>query len=128
MLLLAVYSMINLNLPPLVIVISIYAFLSMLYVKLVPFLNGSRQVKMVVYEEFCNGCGNCVIACPSNALISTNVSGGKGPLNGEVVMEIEDGRALEFNMNFCERVTKPNVEPCKICLDSCPLDAIDFTY
>jgi ferredoxin len=43
-------------------------------------------------------------------------------------MDIEDGIALEFNMNICERATNLKEEPCKLCIDSCPLDAIDFTY
>ena len=120
--------MLALELSPLLIVVTVYIFLLVLYVKLGPFLKGSKNIKMVVYKELCNGCGNCVIACPPNALTNSNVSGGKGLSNGEVVMDIEDGIALEFNMNICERAANLKEEPCKLCIDSCPLDAIDFTY
>lgn len=110
------------------IVASVYVFLVMLYARYRPFFNGAGNTRMVIYEELCNGCGNCVIVCPSNALRSTEASGGKGSMEGMLVMDISDGNALEFNINLCERVTKPNGEPCKLCYAACPLDAIDFTY
>lgn len=115
------------ELSPILIVVSVYVFLLLLYVKLRPLFKSPKD-KLVVYKELCNGCGNCVIACPPNALSNSNVSGGKGPTNGEVVMDIKDGIALEFNMNICERVVNPKAEPCKLCINACPLDAIDFTY
>lgn len=113
---------------PLLIVVLVYGLLLLLYVKLRPFFKGARSTRMVVYKELCNGCGNCVIVCPPNALSSPNVSGGKGPSNGGVVMDIKDGIALEFNIDICERVANPGAEPCKLCIDACPLNAIDFTY
>jgi 4Fe-4S ferredoxin len=112
----------------LIIVVAVYTFLFLLYIKLRPFLAGARKPKMVIYEDLCNGCGNCVVVCPSNALKSSNVSGGKGPNNGEVVMDVRGGIPLEINIDACLRVSDPNGEPCKLCIDACPLDAIDFTY
>lgn len=115
------------NPSPLLIVAVVYGLLLLLYVKLRPFFKGAGK-KMVVYKELCNGCGNCVIVCPPNALSSSNVRGGKGPSNGRVVMDIKDGVALELDINLCERERNPEAEPCKLCIDACPLDAIDFTY
>lgn len=118
----------GLELSPLLIVSSVYAFLLLLYFGLRPLLRSPGSMKMVVHKELCNGCGNCVVNCPPNALRSSDVTGGKGPTNGEVVMDIKDGIALEFNINACERVANPGDAPCKLCIDACPLDAIDFTY
>lgn len=41
-----------------------------------------------VEEEACTGCGNCVIACPINALKVDEAFGGKG---GGVELKIENG-------------------------------------
>lgn len=43
---------------------------------------------LVVEEEICTGCGNCVVACPINALKVDEAFGGKG---GGVELKIEDG-------------------------------------
>lgn len=111
----------------LIIVVSVYLLLLVLYTRLRPLMKPPRN-RMIIYSDLCNGCGNCVVVCPVNALRSNEVKGGKGPRDWEVVMKIEDGKALEFNMNLCERVTKPGEKPCRLCIDACPLDAIDFTY
>lgn len=43
---------------------------------------------LVVEEEICTGCGNCVVACPINALKVDEAYGGKG---GGVELKIENG-------------------------------------
>ncbi len=101
--------------------------LLLLLIKLLPILRGGRELRMVILEELCNGCGNCVIACPANA-IKSEVSGGKGVSEG-VVMRVGEGVVIEIDMSMCERVKNPNAEePCRACIDACPMDAIDFTY
>lgn len=115
------------ELSPLIAVVAIYLFILLAYLRLSPLLR-SRQTRMVVYKELCNGCGNCVIVCPPNALRSLDVRGGKGPREGAVVMDIRDGIVLEFDINKCLRVAEPKKEPCRLCIDACPLNAIEFTY
>ncbi|NOZ58599.1 MAG: 4Fe-4S dicluster domain-containing protein [Euryarchaeota archaeon] len=83
---------------------------------------------MVVLEELCNGCGNCVVACPVNAL-KGGVGWGKGGSGDGMVMHIGEGVAIEVDLSRCERVRNPDAEePCRACIDACPMDAIDFTY
>jgi 4Fe-4S ferredoxin len=86
-----------------------------------------RETKLVIYGDLCNGCGNCVIVCPPNASCSIEASGGKGPLTDEVVMDIGDGVVVELNLSSCRRITDGlEVEPCRLCIDACPFNAIEF--
>ncbi|NOZ82696.1 MAG: 4Fe-4S dicluster domain-containing protein [Euryarchaeota archaeon] len=96
----------------------------LLLLRFLPLLGGSRRVKMVVVEELCSGCGNCVVACPANAL-RAEIQGGKG--GGEVI-GVASGVALELDLSRCERVKNPDAEkPCRACMDACPSEALYFT-
>ena len=68
--------------------------------------------KLEVKEELCSGCGNCVIACPINALNAAEVAGGKG---GGVELKIEDGISY---------VLSDTCNGCGICVKSCAQKAI----
>lgn len=68
--------------------------------------------KLEVKEELCSGCGNCVVACPINALNVTEVSGGKG---GGVELKIEDGVSYVIS-DICNG--------CGVCVKSCAQKAI----
>jgi 4Fe-4S ferredoxin len=78
--------------------------------------------KLVVHEELCNGCGNCVISCPPNVSVSLNACGGKGPETEGVIIKIADGKASVVNTEMCRRFEAD----CTICIDVCPLNAIEF--
>ena len=108
---------------PLLAVLLVYLVLFLTYKKLWPSFRRERG-KPVVYRELCNGCGNCVIVCPPNALTSKAIMGGKG--NGAQVIDIENGVAVEADLEKCERWKEK--DPCKLCIEACPLNAIDFTY
>lgn len=114
----------------LTIALLIYISLVLLFFRLRPYLGKKRKTRMIVYRELCNGCGNCVVACPSNALSSVEAGWGKGPGREKVVvMNVQDGIALELDMSLCRRTTHRDEEPpCRVCIDACPLDALDFTY
>lgn len=87
----------------------------------------ARKTKMVIYEDRCNGCGNCVVVCPPNISFGEEVSGGKGPCSEEVVIKTKEGVLKTININVCRRNTEEiEAEPCRKCLDACPLNAIEF--
>ncbi len=103
------------------------AFFILILLRLTRMLRGER-VRMVVVKEVCNGCGNCVVACPANA-IREGVAGGKGESGADMVIQIGRGTAVEVDLSRCERVKNPGAEhPCRACVDACPMDAIEFTY
>lgn len=68
--------------------------------------------KLEVKEEICSGCGNCVVACPINALRVAEVSGGKG---GGVELKIEDGISY---------VISDTCNGCGVCVRSCSQKAM----
>ncbi len=61
---------------------------------------------LVVKEELCIGCGNCVIVCPYNAIECQSI--------------VKNGKRLVVDARFCR--------DCEyvFCADSCPYDAIEF--
>jgi 4Fe-4S ferredoxin len=87
----------------------------------------AKETRLVVHEELCNGCGNCVVSCPPNVSVSLDASGGKGPETDDVIMKISDGKVVVCNLKMCRRF-EGDVEtrPCSVCIDSCPLKAIEF--
>ena len=67
---------------------------------------------LVVEEEICTGCGNCVIACPINALKVDEAYGGKG---GGVELKIENGITC---------VISDACNGCGVCVVACSQGAI----
>ncbi|MEE8403741.1 MAG: (Fe-S)-binding protein [Candidatus Hydrothermarchaeaceae archaeon] len=87
----------------------------------------AAETKMVIDEELCNGCGNCVISCPPNVSVSLDASGGKGPKTEEVIMKIKDGKVVIGNIKMCRRFEDDvDTRPCNVCVESCPKEAIEF--
>lgn len=88
----------------------------------------TAPTNLVIRGDLCTGCGNCVVACPLNVSVSQDVSGGKGPLTKDVIMGVKDGSIKVLNLDICRRFEDGmDVQPCRVCLDSCPIkDAIEF--
>jgi len=61
---------------------------------------------LVVRDELCIGCGNCVIVCPYNAIECQSI--------------VRNGRKLVVDARFCKDCEHV------FCADSCPYDAIEF--
>ena len=89
---------------------------------------GATATNLVIRGDLCTGCGNCVVACPLNVSVSQDVAGGKGPLTDEVIMGVKDGSISVLNLDICRRFEEDmKSEPCRICIDVCPIKgAIDF--
>jgi len=90
----------------------------------------AKATKLVIRENLCNGCGNCVIVCPPNVSRSIEATGGKGPSTNDVVLKMRNGVVVEMNLSFCKRFEEASeevkAEPCRLCIDACPFKAIEF--
>lgn len=106
--------------------LGIYSFFFLVYYALSK--SSRSKISMVVHGSLCNGCGNCIVVCPPNAERSANVGGGKGPLNGEVIMKVSRGIVTELSMDACYRSKNGRSELCMLCINACPLGAIEFTH
>lgn len=85
----------------------------------------AEQTGIIVDAEQCNGCGNCVVVCPANAVFNLNVAGGKGPKAQTAVLVVKGGRVAIANLKECYRF-HPTTGGCRACAESCPTQAIKF--
>lgn len=74
------------------------------------------NIYLVVTEELCSGCGNCVVACPINSLSSLEIRSGKG--GAAKVFQCIDGKLLLKDIKPCNG--------CGVCLKSCPNHALSI--
>ncbi|ENN96714.1 4Fe-4S ferredoxin [Methanocaldococcus villosus KIN24-T80] len=79
-----------------------------------------KAYELIVHEEKCHGCGNCVVSCPVNAKLP-ETWGGKGPYNEEsVVILVENGTVKVVNPELCGG--------CGACVEACPVNAIELRF
>ena len=64
--------------------------------------------------EHCTGCGNCVVACPVNALELYTVD----PVTKDKIYKVQGGKSLviDINSELCAG--------CGVCVEACPHDVI----
>jgi len=88
----------------------------------------ATPTNLVVHEDKCTGCGACVVACPVDVSVSLETSGGKGTESEESIMRVEGGILKVKNIELCRRFEEDesSTRPCKVCVDACPYDAIEF--
>lgn len=84
----------------------------------------SEETGIIINEDRCTGCGNCVIACPVSAMHDPSAGGGKDPESEDVVLRVAKGKVRIVNLKKCRRFGDD--KKCRICADSCPYDALDF--
>lgn len=91
-------------------------------------LEKARETGIVLEEEKCIGCGNCVVSCPPNVSVSPESSGGKGikdHTNPNIIFLVENGVAKIINLEKCRRY-EPPITTCRICELLCPTKAIEI--
>jgi len=67
-----------------------------------------------VNPERCSGCGNCVEACPVDAIELFTID----PVTREKIYQVQDGEAVSIDLNseLCAG--------CGVCVEACPMDVI----
>jgi 4Fe-4S ferredoxin len=89
-------------------------------------LEGLEENGLIIHEELCSGCGNCVVACPVDVANDPHGSGrGFGPTNEKVIFKVVDGKVKAANIMECRRFGKDKIL-CRACIDPCPTEAIEF--
>lgn len=89
-------------------------------------IEGAEETGLIIHEELCSGCGNCVVACPVNVANDPHGSGrGLGPTNDKVIFRVVDGKVKAANVKECRRFGKDKIL-CRACIDPCPTEAIEF--
>lgn len=70
-----------------------------------------------VNSERCTGCGNCVVACPVNALELFSLD----PVTNEKIYQVQDGVSisLDLKIELCAG--------CGVCVEACPTQVISLT-
>ncbi len=78
--------------------------------------------KVLINNELCNGCGNCVIACPGNASQGIDSKGGFGPRT-KAALVLQSWGGIFFDANVCRRSP---TRACKECMEVCAPGAISY--
>ena len=90
-----------------------------------PFEKAS-ETGLIIHDEKCFGCGNCVVACPVNvANEPTRTAVGLGPQTEKAILVVENGVVKCLNPKECKRFG-PNRILCNACTATCPSKAIEF--
>ena len=96
--------------------------------ELVAPLEKAKETGIILEEEKCIGCGNCVVCCPANAVIVPETSGGKGikdETNPDIIFIVEKGVAKICKLEKCRRYEPPRTS-CRVCEILCPTKAIEI--
>lgn len=86
---------------------------------------GMRKIALQfeVDEDLCNGCNNCVSACPANQLDELMTNWDEYPSSAKYVLRISKGKFSGNRLEKCRRVTGD--KNCQTCTLSCPRQAIN---
>ncbi len=86
----------------------------------------AKETGLVVNEDLCIGCANCVVSCPVHVEKDPyNAAVGRGIEMEEPILRIEDGVVKVINISLCRRYGKERTL-CVVCRENCPTDAIAF--
>ena len=79
--------------------------------------------QIIINEDLCFGCSNCVNSCPINQRIEPDLILGCSPKTNDVIFKLINGKCRVSNIILCEK----KEFPCKICMEMCPKNAISIT-
>ncbi len=89
-------------------------------------LERATETGLIVDEDLCTGCANCIVLCPVHVMDDPQGMGsGNGPTIDNPILIIEDGVVKVVDMNSCKRYGKNRIL-CVACRENCPTDAIKF--
>ena len=89
-------------------------------------ISGATETGLIIHEELCFGCGNCVVACPVNVANDPHGAAvGLAPSNDKVILRVSDGVVIATNVQECRRFGKDKIL-CDVCIVTCPSKAIEF--
>ena len=89
-------------------------------------VKGATETGLIVHDELCFGCGNCVVACPVNVANDPHGAAvGLAPSNDKVILAVVNGVVTAANVSECRRFG-PNRILCDVCIVTCPSNAIEF--
>lgn len=87
----------------------------------------AKETGIILEDEKCIGCGNCVVCCPANATVAPETSGGKGikEAHPDIIFLVEKGLARICKLERCRRYEPPRTN-CRVCEMMCPTKAIEI--
>lgn len=87
---------------------------------------GIRKIALQfdIDEDLCNGCNNCVSACPANSLDELITNWDEQPASDKYVLRITNGNLSANRLDKCKRITGD--KNCKTCALACPFEAISI--
>ena len=89
-------------------------------------VSGATETGLIIHEELCFGCGNCVVACPVNVANDPHGAAvGLAPSSDKVILRVLNGVVVATNVHECRRLGKDKIL-CDVCIVTCPSKAIEF--
>ena len=93
--------------------------------ELVEPLKSAAETGVILDEEKCTGCGNCVVICPVDLTVEPSTAYGKPAMSDETIFRVENGVAKIINLEKCRRFP-PERTNCRVCEQYCCSDAIEL--
>jgi len=85
----------------------------------------ATETGLVIKEDLCVGCGNCVVVCPVHAYEDPYGAGsGFAPSIENPIFVVENGTVKVVNIELCRRYKDKTI--CVACRENCPTHAIAF--
>jgi 4Fe-4S ferredoxin len=93
--------------------------------ELVTPLKSAAETGVILDEEKCTGCGNCVVICPVDLTVEPATATGNAALSEDTVFRVENGIAKIINLEKCRRFPPERIN-CTVCEQYCCSDAIEL--